>query len=116
MQFTLDLLRRDLAQHDLLREILRAHHNCAAARARPQADDAGENGNNTSHVLAILRSTTPIKPSASSASAAAGIAPARICSVSTDATPRKINTPSPPPPITAAMTAVPILVTTAIRI
>lgn len=51
-----------------------------------------------------------------SARAAAGIAPARIWTVSTEATPRNINTPSPPPPMTAAITAVPILVTTAIRI
>ena len=46
-----------------------------------------------------LRSTHPSPPSASSAIQAAGIAPARICAESTDANPRAIRTPSPPPPI-----------------
>jgi len=46
---------------------------------------------------------------------AAGIAPARICTVSTIAIPRKMKTPKPPPPITAAMVAVPMVVTVAMR-
>ena len=47
--------------------------------------------------------------------AAAGMAPARISVVSTDASPRKMKTPSPPPPMAAAIVAVPIVVTVATR-
>ena len=60
--------------------------------------------------------TIPILRRQKARSAAAGIAPARICAVSTEATPRKMNTPSPPPPMAAAMVAVPMVVTVATRI
>ena len=46
---------------------------------------------------------------------AAGTAPASICETSTEAMPRKMKTPRPPPPMAAAMVAVPIVVTAAMR-
>src|SRR5206468_12278035 len=55
------------------------------------------------------RAATPSSPSAVSAMRAAGRAPARIKVSSTTATPRKMYTPSPPPPLAAATVAVPTL-------
>ena len=46
---------------------------------------------------------------------AAGTAPSRRSVVSTDARPRKMKTPSPPPPMAAAIVAVPMVVTVAMR-
>ena len=82
----------------------------AARSARQQQQTAGD----ALHT-ATRRSTHPSAASAASAISAAGIAPARICRVSTEAMPRKMNTPSPPPPMAAAMVAVPMVVTVAMR-
>ena len=65
---------------------------------------------------ANFRSIHPNPPSEISAIRAAGMAPARIWTLSTDATPRKIKTPRPPAPMAAAMVAVPTVVTVAMRI
>ena len=61
------------------------------------------------------RSSTPSTKSAASASSAAGIAPARINWSFTIASPRKINSPKPPAPTAAAIVAIPIVSTVAIR-
>ena len=54
-------------------------------------------------------------PSAASARAAAGMAPARIVVVSTIDSPRKMYSPRPPAPIAAAIVAVPTPITVAMR-
>src|SRR3977135_1075568 len=105
------MLSHDLAEDHLLGEILRADRDraflgTANDPARPQPDD--QTGDN-------LCSTHSSPRSAANAITAAGSAPARSSVVSTDARPRKINTPSPPPPMAAAIVAVPIGVTVAIR-
>src|SRR5262249_37799642 len=99
----LQMLRGNLPENNLFREVLRcapdgALRVRASASARPQQRDQAR---------ANFRSIHPRPPSASSARSAAGTAPARICVESTEATPRKINTPSPPAPIAAAIVAVP---------
>src|SRR5579863_2789512 len=112
MEPVLQMLRDQLTQHHLFGEVLRSDADRGlrpwrrATSERQQKDYAGES----------FRSSHPNPPSARSAITAAGIAPARICAVSTEATPRKMNTPSPPPPMAAAMVAVPIVVTVATRI
>src|SRR3977135_1059984 len=105
------MLSHDLAEDHLLGEILRADRDraflgTANDPARPQPDD--QTGDN-------LCSTHSRPRSAATAIKAAGTAPARSSVVSTDARPRKINTPRPPPPMAAAIVAVPIVVTVAIR-
>src|SRR5215510_15711031 len=105
------MLCHDLAEDDLFGEILRTDRDrvflCAADDScRPQPND--QTGDN-------LCSTHSRPRSAATAIKAAGTAPARSSVVSTEARPRKINTPSPPPPIAAAIVAVPIVVTVAIR-
>ena len=62
------------------------------------------------------RSIQANPPSVSSASAAAGTAPARIVVESTIASPRKMYSPRPPAPTAAAMVAVPTPMTAATRI
>src|SRR5271168_2353884 len=62
-----------------------------------------------------LFSSTANNPSATNASNAAGIAPARITASLTMATPRKINVPNPPAPIAAAIVATPMVITVAVR-
>src|SRR3954469_22607274 len=116
MKLALDLLSGDLAQDPLLRKVLGPDHDCVRARTGGQTRQGNQEPNDVFHPRLILRSNIPMPASASKARAAAGTAPARICRVSTDATPRKMRTPKPPPPITAAITAVPIFVTTATRI
>src|SRR5215475_4557118 len=106
----LDLLRDNLAKDHLLGEIFRAHHDPALAATRRERHQAGDQNGES------LRSIHPSPPSAARAMHAAGIAPARICEVSTEASPRKMKTPNPPPPIAAAIVAVPIVVTVATRI
>src|SRR6185295_13158853 len=105
------MLRHDLTEDHLLGEILRADRDRVFLRTaddscRPQSND--QTGDN-------LCSTHSSPRSAANAIKAAGTAPARSSVVSTDARPRKINTPSPPPPMAAAIVAVPIVVTVAIR-
>src|SRR5207247_919651 len=105
------MLCHDLSKDHLLGEILRADRDRSFLGtgddpARPQPDD--QTGDN-------LCSTHSSPRSATNAIKAAGTAPARSSVVSTDARPRKINTPSPPPPMAAAIVAVPIVVTVAIR-
>src|SRR6516165_9337663 len=100
-----------LTKHHLLSEILGSHLDGALrAGVRAAAKDQKRG-----YTAKILRSSHPSPPSAASAIRADGIAPARICAVSTVATPRKMNTPKPPPPIAAAMVAVPTVVTVATR-
>src|ERR1035441_8088668 len=62
------------------------------------------------------RSSLPSTKSAKSARSAAGMAPAKITWLLTMASPRKINSPSPPAPIAAAIVARPMETTVAIRI
>src|SRR5256712_7095848 len=105
------VLGHDLTQDHLLREVLGAHGEQAlpAATEDPvssrDGDQAGDN----------FFSAHPSPPSASRAMSAAGTAPASICVVSTEASPRKMNTPSPPPPMAPAIVAVPIAVTVPAR-
>src|SRR5438105_15519930 len=104
------MLCHDLAKDYLLGEILRADRDrlffrTADDTCRPQSNDhTGDN----------LYSTHSRPRSAATAIKAAGTAPASSNVASTDARPRKINTPSPPPPMAAAIVAVPIVVTVAI--
>ena len=58
-------------------------------------------------------SKNPKPKSALKAIKAAGIAPAKINSLLTVEIPRKINTPKPPPPIAAAIVAIPTDMTVA---
>src|SRR5215469_11099060 len=108
MQPVFDVLRDDLSEYYLLGEILGPDND---ARPLPGAACCEQRAQAAEKRFSIQ----PIPPSDSSASRAAGIAPARICVVSTEAIPRKMNTPNPPPPIAAAMVAVPMVVTVATR-
>src|ERR1700685_635171 len=105
MQLALDLLGGDFAEDQLLGEVFRSDDDGVCAGAGRQQGEREQNGQCARHLVAIFFSMMLMPASAISASAAAGIAPARICKVSADATPRKIKTPRPPPPLTAAMTA-----------
>src|SRR5687767_8661442 len=102
------MLRDDLAQHYLLGEVFGGDSKREFSRLASSQQQQCQHGE-------TFRSIHPSPPSANSAITAEGIAPARICVVSTEATPRKINTPSPPPPIAAAIVAVPMVVTVATR-
>src|SRR2546426_7033824 len=105
------VLGHDLTQDHLLREVLGAHGEQAlpAATEDPVGSRGGDQTDDN------FFSAHPSPPSASRAMSAAGTAPARISVVSTEASPRKMNTPSPPPPMAAAIVAVPIVVTVATR-
>src|SRR5439155_7963282 len=108
----LDRLREELAEDALLGEVLRADNDLlAAARATGEHQERkpSHRGGRSA------RSTAPMVRSAPTASSAAGSAPARIIRLSTIATPRKMNTPSPPAPIAAAIVATPIPTTVATR-
>src|SRR6185503_2658907 len=98
----------------LLREVLRP--DADAPMAYGAESQRPDQCNHQHQSRDNFRSTPPTPQSDESAISAAGTAPARICPVSTDATPLKMNTPSPPPPIAAAMVAVPMVVTVATRI
>src|SRR4051794_9132975 len=105
------MLRHNLPEYHLLGEVLRADSQAVllgAARSRKAQQNRRYPGDNR-------RSIHPNPPSAISAINAAGTAPARSCVLSTEAIPRKIKTPSPPPPIAAAIVAVPTVVTVATR-
>src|SRR5262249_18813081 len=102
-----DLPRDDLAEQRLLREVLGAHDDVgigSAGRKRQQAQ-AGES----------FRESHSSPSSATIAIRAAGIAPASTVGVSTMEMPRKMKTPNPPPPIAAAIVAVPMVATVARR-
>src|SRR3984885_2968808 len=101
------VLRDDLAQDQLLGEVLGAHHDVVARPAAGEQRGYQERENR--------RSIQLNPPSERSASRAAGIAPARICVLSTDAMPRKMKTPRPPPPMAAAMAAGRIALTETMR-
>ena len=60
-------------------------------------------------------SAKPSSKSTPMARSAAGIAPARMTLLLTMATPRKMNTPSPPAPMAAAIVATPMAMTAATR-
>src|SRR5207253_7655712 len=109
----LDRLRQQFAEDALLREVLGPDDDALAAApaARQQRgdDEQPHRGGRSA------RSTAPMVRSAPTASNAAGSAPARIIRLSTIATPRKMNTPSPPAPIAAAIVATPIPTTVATR-
>src|SRR5690348_9157139 len=113
MQAVLQMLSDNLPQHHLFGEVLRPHAQHAACLGTGAA--RYERRERRRYTRDNFRSTHPNPPSAANAISAAGTAPARICAVSTDATPRNMNTPSPPPPIAAAMVAVPMVVTVATR-
>src|SRR5262249_39357135 len=114
---SLDRLRQQLAQHALLREVLRADDHPVAAAAGGEEGERAERDRRPRHRGGRRRrSTVPRIPSAASASAAAGNAPARMVRLSTIATPRKMKTPRPPAPMAAAMVARPIPMTVASRI
>src|SRR5438034_3543688 len=103
----LNLLRHNLRQQRLLGEILRADYDLGRRRAggQQQRAQAGDN----------FRSIHSSPSSASTAIAAAGSAPANTVGVSTIEIPRKMKTPNPPPPMAAAMVAVPTVATVARR-
>src|ERR1035438_10095712 len=103
----LDMARHDLPEQHLFREILRPDHH-----ARPGRTSGRQRGNQDEY----RRSIHPSASSAAIAINAAGTAPARIVFVSAIAMPRKTKVPNPPPPMAAAMVAVPIVVTVAMRI
>src|SRR5580704_975051 len=114
LQTMFQVLCDDLAEDYLLGEVLRTYTNAPIAYGpqRQRSDQRDHERQSRDN----FRSTHPNPQSAASAINAAGTAPARICAVSTDATPRKIKTPSPPPPMAAAIVAVPMVVTVATRI
>src|SRR5579883_1556245 len=103
------MLRDDLAEDDLLGEVFRPDYDALLARARGGPQKRAQTAEKRFSIQ-------PNPPSEIRASRAAGIAPARICVVSTEAIPRKMKTPSPPAPIAAAIVAVPMVVTVATRI
>src|SRR5579863_29238 len=117
----LDLLRQQFPKNGLFREIFRADDD----RVLPAAAAADKNCRHNAsecagahHCLAwrSCRSSSPSPMSATSAKSAAGIAPARITRLSTMASPRKMNSPSPPAPTAAAIVAMPMVHTAAMRI
>src|ERR1700730_49725 len=108
METVFYLLRDDLAEYHLFGEILRSYDDAVLGRATRQQEKRAQAAENRFSIQ-------PNPPSDSSASTAAGTAPANICVVSTDAMPRKMKTPNPPPPMAAAIVAVPTVVTVATR-
>src|ERR1700744_5798399 len=115
MRLGFDFLRQKLAKHHLLGKILRTNHRMVRARRRkrnhrnPQRQDCCQpqdppHGTGTLY----LRSNNPSTASAVSASKAAGTAPPSKSRLSTEATPRKISSPSPPAPTAAAIVAMPM--------
>src|SRR5579871_183929 len=120
-----DLLRHNLAQQQRLGKILgadgdpvsmggrarrcqrRGHHRDQNP-PRAQLEACSHRGRNRF-------SNCPSPKSASNARAAAGIAPARMSWLFTIASPPKINSPTPPAPIAAAIVASPTEITTATR-
>ena len=125
--FGFDRLGDELAQNDLLREVLRADDDPSVseprrgqARSEQGQENHGGDGDGPTAVVEeracpMRRSTHASRPSAVSASAAAGIAPASIVVVSTIDSPRKMYSPRPPAPIAAAIVAVPTPMTVATR-
>ena len=123
-----DRLRDQLAENDLLGEVLRADDDGVRAGAR--RDTAQASAASSTAAAAPARTTRPVahrslsnallepapggRPTAS-ASAAAGIAPARMVVVSTIDSPRKMYSPRPPAPMAAAMVVVPTPMTVATR-
>src|ERR1700679_3024648 len=81
MELMLQMLGDDLSQHNLLRKILRSH----AERRFPSRPGATAQSQQRNYAGESFRSSHPNPPSARSAIRAAGIAPARICAVSTEA-------------------------------
>src|ERR1700730_14417555 len=102
------MLRDDFAEDHLFGEILGSDDDAMLGRAARQQQKCAQAAENRFSIQ-------PNPPSDSSARTAAGTAPASICVVSTDAIPRKMKTPSPPPPMAAAIVAVPTVVTVAMR-
>src|SRR5438445_337685 len=92
------MLRDNLPENDLLGKILRAHDNWTLLRATGAPNCEGEEETRCDQTAENLCSTHPSPPSARRAMAAAGMAPARISVVSTDASPRKMKPPIPTPP------------------
>src|SRR5437867_1838334 len=112
------MLRHDLAQNHLLGEVLGPHRDRAITGTTGEPA-GGHNSGRRDHAAGHAHpgqnfcSIHDNPLSAAKAISAAGAAPARICVESTEASPRKINTPKPPPPIAAAIVAVPIVITVA---
>ena len=117
-----DLLRNDFSQNKRFCKVLGAHHYAIGVRRRAGrkqrecGEDRKAGERSTEHHRGCRRlSSHPTPKSASRARIAAGMAPARMTRSSTIASPRKINSPSPPAPIAAAMVASPTEITTATR-
>src|SRR5258708_38959072 len=88
-----ELLGQDFAQHQLLSEILRPHHDRPrAGRAAARHEDRDQTGDN-------FRSSHPNPSSATKAITAAGNAPPKKCSVASRGNPRKKKKTNPPPPL-----------------
>src|SRR3989442_15946696 len=111
---SLDLLRHDLGQQVGLGEVLRADDDALVLRTTRQCEREQQHALHRSRQTS-LRSARPSSASASSASSAAGMAPARIKVSSTVATPREMQTTSPPAANAAPIVAMPTLTTVATR-
>src|SRR5690348_17725595 len=114
----LNLLGNQFAEDELLRKIFGADYyhvlpGRAAAGQEGQAEDGG--GESALHAGRRCFSRRPRPKSASRARIAAGTAPARMTTLFTMAKPRKMNSPSPPAPMAAAMVASPTEITVATR-
>src|SRR5262249_7572750 len=126
VRFRFDLLRDEFAKDHLLGKVLGADHRMVLARRRATRKYADQNGarekDSSPHRLPLSfpeilkrRSNRPSGASPANANSAAGTAPARTRRLSIEATPRKISSPRPPAPTAAAMVAMPIQVTVAVR-
>src|SRR5215472_2267276 len=115
-RFCFDVLSEKLGKHDLLGEKLRPDGDLRLGRSATarrdtkeakEAEQMKEPERKAAHFYKTfnLRSISPKRKSASNASKAAGIAPARMSESLTSATPRKIKVPRPPAPMAAAMVA-----------
>src|SRR5947209_17107933 len=114
------MLGQNLAQDGLLGKVFGTYDNVGLLRVA--AEQTHNNNRNKkdiygAHQLCLCNRfcRSPNVKSAVSARTAAGIAPARMNWLSTMATPRKTNSPSPPAPMAAAIVATPTAITVATR-
>src|SRR4051794_37231218 len=84
VQAVLQVLSHDFTQHELLGKVLRADADSLLVSAC--RTDCAQGQRDAAHLF----SSQPKPPSAARASSAAGTAPARICTLSTEAMPRKM--------------------------
>src|SRR5258708_6774578 len=118
--FMFQVLRENLAQDRLFGEVLGPDHDTAMLRRTSAQQDGCEcsHEDQPAHQRFLCNRfcSKPKAKSAVSASAAAGIAPARMSWLSTMAPPQKTNPPSPPAPPAAAIVATQMAITAATRI